>query len=110
MTSQLITITETAANRVQELMASNPDAAGLRVWIKEGGCNGMSYQVDLAKEEVPGDDVVETPGGKVFIDPKATMYILGAEMDFFKDTFYSGFLFKNPNETGRCGCGESFSV
>ena len=110
MSTDIIKITDRAAERVQTLMAARPDAAGIRVWIKEGGCNGLSYQVDLAEEAVDGDDVVETPGGKVYIDPQAAMYILGAEMDFFEDKFYSGFLFKNPNETGRCGCGESFSA
>jgi iron-sulfur cluster assembly protein len=110
MAAEILRLTESATNRVAELMAANPDKAGLRVWIKEGGCNGLSYQVDMADEAQPGDDVVDTPAGKVFLDPKSLMYILGAEMDFFQDSFYSGFLFKNPNESGQCGCGESFSV
>ena len=107
---EIITLTDSAANRVAELMAANPEKAGIRVWIKEGGCNGLTYQVDMADEPGSDDDVVETPGGKVFLDHRSLMYILGAEMDFHQDTFYSGFLFKNPNESGQCGCGESFSV
>ena len=110
MAGNILTLTESAQNRVAELMSANPEAAGIRVWIKEGGCNGLTYQVDLAEEETAGDDVVKTPGDKVFLDPKSLMYIIGAQMDFHQDTFYSGFLFKNPNESGQCGCGESFSV
>lgn len=110
MAGEIITLTERAVDRVGQLMEMNPDAAGLRIWIKEGGCNGLTYQVDLAEAEPVGDDVVETAQGKVFVDPKAAMYVLGSEMDFYQDKFYSGFLFKNPNESGRCGCGESFSV
>ena len=110
MVAEILTLTESASARVAELLAANPEKAGLRVWIKEGGCNGLTYQVDMADEVHLGDDVVETPGGKVYLDPKSLMYILGAQMDFHQDTFYSGFLFKNPNESGQCGCGESFSV
>jgi len=110
MAGDIITLTDRAVARVGKLLEKRPEAAGVRVWIKEAGCSGLTYKVDFADEARPGDDVVETPGGKVFIDPKAVMYILGSEMDFEEDKFFAGFLFKNPNETSRCGCGESFSV
>lgn len=110
MAVDVISLTDRAADRVRHLMEIRPGAAGVRVWIKEGGCNGMAYQVDYADEAPLGDDVIETPGGRVFVDPKAVMYILGSQMDYSEDKFFSGFLFQNPNESGRCGCGESFSV
>ncbi len=110
MAVDVISLTDRAVDRVRHLMQARPDAMGIRVWIKESGCNGMAYQVDYADEAVAGDDVIETSGGKVFVDPKAVMFILGSQMDYSEDKFFSGFLFKNPNETGRCGCGESFSV
>ena len=110
MAGDILTLTDAAQARVEKLMAMRPDAAGIRVWIKEAGCSGLTYQVDFADEEPQGYDLMETPGGKVFIDPKAIMYIIGATMDYQEDKFFSGFLFTNPNETDRCGCGESFSV
>lgn len=110
MAGSIITLTDRAVDRVRTLMEKRPEAAGLRVWIKEAGCSGLSYKVDFADEAKPGDDVVETEGGKVYVDPKAVMYILGSEMDYQEDKFFSGFLFMNPNEKGRCGCGESFTV
>ncbi len=110
MAGSIITLTDRAVDRVRTLMAKRPDAAGLRVWIKEAGCSGLSYKVDFADEAKPGDDMVETEGGKVYVDPKAVMYILGSQMDYQEDKFFSGFLFMNPNEKGRCGCGESFTV
>jgi iron-sulfur cluster assembly protein len=110
MAGSIITLTDRAVDRVKTLMEKRPDAAGLRVWIKEAGCSGLSYKVDFADEAKPGDDVVETEGGKVYVDPKAVMYILGSQMDYQEDKFFSGFLFMNPNEKGRCGCGESFHV
>jgi iron-sulfur cluster assembly protein len=110
MAGSIITLTDRAVERVRTLMDKRPEAAGLRVWIKEAGCSGLSYKVDFADEPRPGDDVVETPAGKVYVDPKAVMYILGSQMDYQEDRFFSGFLFMNPNEKGRCGCGESFTV
>ena len=110
MAAGIITLTDRAVDRVKTLMAKRPDAAGLRVWIKESGCSGLSYKVDFTDEAKPGDDVVVTEGGKVYVDPKALMYILGSEMDYQEDRFFSGFLFMNRNEKGRCGCGESFTV
>ena len=83
---------------------------GVRVGVKTGGCAGMSYVMEYAKDVKPNEEIVEDKGVKVLIDPKAIMYLLGTEMDYKKEKFSSQFIFKNPNETERCGCGESFKV
>jgi len=78
--------------------------------VASGGCAGMSYVMEYAKKLNPNDEVIEDKGVKVLIDPKAIMYLLGTEMDYKKEELSSTFVFKNPNETERCGCGESFKV
>ena len=83
---------------------------GVRVSVKSGGCAGMSYVMEYAKEAKKNEEVIEDKGVKVFIDSNAIMYLLGTEMDYKTDKFSSQFVFKNPNETERCGCGESFKV
>ena len=83
---------------------------GVRVGVKSGGCAGMSYMMEYAKEAKRNEEIIEDKGVKVFIDANAVMYLLGTEMDYKKDKFSSQFVFKNPNETERCGCGESFKV
>ena len=83
---------------------------GVRVGVKSGGCAGMSYMMEYAKEAKKNEEVIEDKGVKVFIDSNAVMYLLGTEMDYKTDKFSSQFVFKNPNETERCGCGESFKV
>ena len=83
---------------------------GVRVGVKSGGCAGMSYIMEYAKEAKNNEEVIEDKGVKVFIDSNAIMYLLGTEMDYKTDKFSSQFVFKNPNETERCGCGESFKV
>lgn len=107
-----ITLTEAAAARVRALVDKAGDDAviGLRVGVKHSGCSGLSYVIEYAKDRKKLEDVVEDKGVKIFIDPTAVMFILGAEMDYKEDRMFSGFVFNNPNETGRCGCGESFSV
>ena len=89
--------------------APNP-VLGVRVGVKATGCSGMSYVVEYAEERRKFEDVVEADGVKVFVDPKAVMYLLGSELDFREGKMEKGFSFTNPNEKGRCGCGESFSV
>jgi len=107
----VITVTEAAAARVKALMAkSQGEVQGLRIGVKTKGCSGMSYSVEYAKEQVAGDEVVEDKGVTLFIDPKATLFIIGSEMDYVEDKLQSGFVFRNPNEKGRCGCGESFHI
>ena len=108
---QVITLTDGAASRIKEIMSKDESkSVGVRVGVKSGGCAGMSYIMEYAKEINPNDEVVEDKGVKVFIDPGAIMYLLGTEMDYKKEQFSSSFIFKNPNETERCGCGESFKV
>ncbi len=107
----IMSLTEAAARRAQELMsASDKPAAGLRVGVKNGGCAGMSYTLEFADAIGPYDEVVEDKGVKIVIDPKALMFLFGTEMDFETDKLGSGFIFKNPNQTGSCGCGESVSI
>ncbi len=106
-----ITLTEAAAVRVRTLIerAGKP-VLGVRVGVKKAGCSGLQYQVDYVEEVRPFEDVVESRGVRVYIDPMATMYLIGSEMDYEETKMQSGFVFRNPNEKDRCGCGESFSV
>ena len=108
---QAITLTDGAASKIKEIMSKDENRSlGVRVGVKSGGCAGMSYIMEYAKEINPNDEIIEEKGVKVFIDPGAIMYLLGTEMDYKKEQFSSSFIFKNPNETERCGCGESFKV
>ena len=111
MNKQLITLSDNAANRIKEIMAGSiKSTIGVRVGVKSGGCAGMSYLMEYVEKVKVDDEVVEDKGVKVFIDPGAVMYLLGTEMDYKKEEFSSTFIFKNPNETERCGCGESFKI
>jgi iron-sulfur cluster assembly protein len=111
MNKQIITLSERAADRVKEIMSKAQESIiGLRVGVESGGCAGMSYVMEYAKEVNPNDEIIEDKGVKVLIDPKAIMYLLGTEMDYKKEEFKSTFVFKNPNETEKCGCGDSFKV
>jgi iron-sulfur cluster assembly protein len=107
----IMTVTEAAAAQLKRLIEQHkPDAAGVRIGVRNGGCNGMSYTMDFAEELGPMDETVDADGVKVVVDPMAVMYLVGTEMDYVQETLASNFVFRNPNETGRCGCGESFSV
>ena len=108
---QIIKLSDNAALRIKEIMSNaEKKAVGVRVGVKSGGCAGMSYGMEYAKEINPNDEVIEQKGVKLFVDPGAVMYLLGTEMDFKKEDLSSTFVFKNPNETERCGCGESFKI
>ena len=108
---QLITLSDNAASRIKEILSNDETKSiGVRVVVKSGGCAGMSYIMEYTKEINPTDEIIEDKGVKVFIDPGAIMYLLGTEMDYKKEQFSSTFVFKNPNETERCGCGESFKT
>ena len=106
-----IQITDAAAEQIQALLSSRgKPSAGIKIGVKTAGCSGLSYALEYADEVGEFDEVVEAQGVKVLIDPKAIMFILGTEMDYKTDKLESGFTFTNPNEKGRCGCGESFHV
>ena len=111
MNKQVITLSDRAAERVKEIMAQTKEPiVGLRVGVASGGCAGMSYVMEYAKKVNPNDEIIEDKGVKVFVDAAAVMYLLGTEMDYKKEEFSSSFVFNNPNESERCGCGESFKV
>ena len=111
MTKQLITISDNAAKRIKEILSNAESGVkGVRVSVKSGGCARMEYEMTYLKETIPNDEVVKDNNVEVFIDPKAIMYLLGTKMDYKEDKFSSSFVFNNPNETERCGCGESFKI
>ena len=111
MSEQIIKLSESAATRIKEIMSSADNSAiGVRVGVQSGGCAGMSYVLEYSKKINSNDEIIEDKGVKVFIDPAAVMYLLGTEMDYKKEEFSSTFVFNNPNETERCGCGESFKI
>jgi iron-sulfur cluster assembly protein len=108
---KVLSLTDAAADRVKEIMArADRSIAGVRVGVKNGGCAGMSYTMEYAEAGKPGEDVVEDKGVKVFVDPKAVLFLLGTEMDFQTTKLASQFVFKNPNQTSACGCGESVAI
>jgi iron-sulfur cluster assembly protein len=102
-------ITPAAISRLQELMQKQ-EGVGLRVGVKNGGCAGMEYTMEWAKEQGRFDEVVEQEGARVLIDAKAVMFLLGTEMDYQNSTLKSGFVFNNPNQISACGCGESVQL
>jgi iron-sulfur cluster assembly protein len=107
----VITITEAAAERARQLLAkADKPVLGLRIGINTRGCSGLSYVVEYAEEQKKLEDVVEDKGVRIFVDPAAVMFLIGSEMDYVEDKFQTGFVFNNPNEKGRCGCGESFHI
>lgn len=109
MATPALTITDAAAGRISALLAQRgKPSVGVKVGVRTRGCSGMSYTFEYADDVQPMDEVVEDKGVKVLIDPKAIMFLLGTEMDFVEEKLKSGFVFRNPNEKGRCGCGESF--
>ncbi|MDE2229055.1 MAG: iron-sulfur cluster assembly accessory protein [Alphaproteobacteria bacterium] len=108
---QAMTVTDAAAKRIQALLAQRgKPSAGVRVGVRARGCSGLTYTLEYADEKGKLDEVVQEKGVTILIDPKATMFIIGTEMDYVEDKLQSGFTFRNPNEKGRCGCGESFHV
>lgn len=106
-----LNLTSSAVERVRALLAGRQKpSAGIRIGVATKGCSGLSYTLEFADEINPMDEAIEKDGVTVLIDPKAAMFIFGTEMDFVEDKLQSGFVFRNPNEKGRCGCGESFHV
>jgi iron-sulfur cluster assembly protein len=107
---QVISVTDKAAERVREIVATRQGAQGVRVGVKKGGCAGMEYTVDLVTEPNPKDDHIEHGGAHVYVAPEAALFLLGTEMDFEVTTLRTGFTFRNPNQTSACGCGESVEL
>jgi len=113
MTQPMISLTQNAAAQVKSLLTQAPEGRevlGLRIGVQPGGCSGMSYFMEYAVEKNPMEEVIEDKGVRIFVDPKAMLYLIGTEMDYNEGEFESGFTFKNPNEKGHCGCGKSFKV
>jgi iron-sulfur cluster assembly protein len=104
-------LSEAAAARIREVLASaDRPIAGVRVGVKNGGCAGMSYTMEYAEQVAPSDEVVEEKGVRVFVDPKAVLFLLGTEMDYKVERLSAQFVFNNPNQTSACGCGESVAL
>jgi len=107
----LLTITESAAEQVMRLLNQRgKDSAGIRLGVKTRGCSGYQYTLEYADKTEKMDEIIEDKGVTILIDPKSVMFFIGCQMDFVQNKLNSGFTFMNPNEKGRCGCGESFHV
>jgi len=108
---QVVRLTDAAAERIKYVMANAAEpVVGVRVGVKNGGCAGMSYTMEYAREIEKADEVVEDKGVRVLIDPKAVLFLLGTEMDYRTDKLSAQFVFNNPNQTSACGCGESVQL
>jgi iron-sulfur cluster assembly protein len=108
---KVMSLSDAAAERVRQIVEAGDDGViGIRVGVRNGGCAGMSYTVETAKDVRPGDEIVEEKGVKVLVDPKAVLFLLGTEMDFKATKIASQFVFNNPNQTSACGCGESVAL
>jgi iron-sulfur cluster assembly protein len=108
---QIISLTQTAKEKISGFISTKENKpAGLRVSLKTKGCSGLSWSLDLVYEQSKFDEVVDCKDFKVFIDPKAVLFILGSTIDYEKNELEEGFVFSNPKEKGKCGCGESFKV
>ena len=106
-----VTLTPAAEQRIADLMAQAPaDAIGVKLSTPRRGCSGLAYSVDYVTDEQKFDEKIETPGGTFYIDSASVLYLIGSVMDWREDDFQAGFVFDNPNATGACGCGESFTV
>lgn len=106
----VMSMTDKAAARVREIVESRDGAHGIRVGVKKGGCAGMEYTIDLVTEANPKDDHIEHGGAHVYVAPEAALFLLGTEMDFETTTLRTGFIFRNPNQSSACGCGESVEL
>ncbi len=110
-TKSIFTVTEPARNQIKVLLEGRgKPSLGIRIGVRQRGCSGNSYTLEYADEMNPLDEIVKVDDLRIFIDPKAVLFVIGTEMDYKEDKLESGFSFMNPNEKGRCGCGESFHV
>jgi len=106
-----VKLSDAAAERIREIVANGEGRyQGVRLGVAKGGCAGMSYTMDYAESAAPLDEVVEDKGVKLFIEPKAILFLLGTEVDFVREKMGARFVFRNPNQTAACGCGESVSI
>ena len=106
-----VILTPASEARIAELMSKAPEGAiGVKVSTPRRGCSGLAYSVDYVSEAIAFDEKIETPGGVLYIDGGSVLYLVGSIMDWVEDEFAAGFVFNNPNATGSCGCGESFTV
>lgn len=111
MSREVLSLTPAAIDRIKHLVETQGNGApGIQIGVRTAGCSGMSYTIDFVQEILPNAELIEAEGVKIVIDPEAVMYLVGTEMDFVEDKLGSAFKFNNPNEAGRCGCGESFTV
>ena len=110
--NDILTITDKAADRIKEIIHDSKEKVlGVKIGVDKTGCSGYAYKIDYATDEKIKDfDLIESKGVKVYVDPKASMFLIGSEMDYTKDKFASRFVFHNPNEKSTCGCGESFNI
>ena len=108
----MIKISDSAASQIKKIMSdTNEDVLGVIVGVDKSGCSGYAYKLDYAKKDnISNLEIVESKGVKVFIEPSATMFLIGSEMDYVLDKLSSRFVFNNPNEKSTCGCGESFTI
>lgn len=108
---ELMSVTPAAAGRLRHLVESLGNGAlGIKIGVKQAGCSGLTYTMDFAEAAGPGDEVIDVDGTRIVVDAKAVMFLLGTRLDYVEDRLGASFKFTNPNETGRCGCGESFTV
>ncbi len=105
-----ITLTEAAARRVQQYLDNRGKGIGLRLGVRSSGCSGMAYVIEFADDIEESDQVFESHGVKIIVDPKSMVYLDGTEVDFAREGLNEGFKFNNPNVRDECGCGESFTV
>jgi iron-sulfur cluster assembly protein len=106
-----VKLTEAAAARLAQIMTNaDGQVKGVRVGVTNGGCAGMSYTMEYASEAKPFEEVMEDKGVKIFIDPKAILFLIGTELDFVQEKLGARFVFNNPNQTSACGCGESVQI
>jgi len=106
-----VRLSDAAAARIREIVAdAGGRYQGVRIGVTNGGCAGMSYTMDYAESALPMEEVVEDKGVRIFIDPKAILFLVGTEMDFVREKLGARFVFNNPNQTAACGCGESVSI
>ena len=110
--NNFLTITDNAANQIKKIISNAPnDITGIVIDVDKSGCSGYSYKIEYAlKENSKNCDLVEDKGVKVYIDPKASMFLIGSKLDYFQDKISSRFIFDNPNAKNTCGCGESFNL